>query len=1085
MLGLLVVAPAFAAGPVWDLRTTAADRIVPGSPSSIMIGFGNSGDAATDGTGVLDVTLPTGLTGVSVQGSFGAGPPFTMTCQDPAGLSVLHCDPITLFGPLGPGQNAFEELTFAFDVSPAASGPLDIGVVISGGGAPTVSRTLSVNASATTEFGFKPGSFDGGVFDENGDSFTQAGGHPYSASTTFEFKTVASPVGTPLVDGGGARDVEVELPPGLIGNPTAFEQCPSFDYIKEDEFGNGGLKCPADSQIGVVDVKLPTGIFDSPVYNMKPLPGTPATFGINPGVPVLLTAEVRPDDYGINVLAPNTTQAANILGADFTFWGVPGDSSHDVEREGPGCRGEAGCALAQDPKQAFITNPTNCTSPGEGIETRITATAWDPTAAPDHASFISHDPPGAPLPPQQWGPVQGTTGCELVPYDPQIGVEQSTDSASSPTGLTFELRLPTDGLFNPEGITEGSAKRVTVTLPEGVTLNPSAGEGLTSCTPADLAREQLDSAPGTGCPNGSRLGGVVVDSPLLEEDLLGDIYIATPDDQATSAPGAENPFDTLLSLYMVIKNQQRGIILKLPGKVEPDPVSGQLVTTFDDLPQLPFSSFKLKFREGGRAPLVSPQACGSYTTSADFVPWSVADTDNPTPDEIVHAKSTFQVTRGVGGGPCPAGGLPPFNPHLNAGTINNSAGTFSPFNLRLTRNDGEQEFTNFSIKLPPGVTGKLAGVPFCPDSVIEAAKLKTGAAELAAPSCPAASLVGRTLVGSGVGSVQTYVPGKVYLAGPYNGSALSIAAITSAKVGPFDIGTVVIREALKIDNETAEVFIDATGSDPIPHIIDGIPVHARDIRVYVDRPDFTLNPTSCDRTSTASTLLGSGRDFTSTADDNPLTITSPFQAANCASLPFKPKLALSLLGQKKRAGNPKFRAVLRMKPGEANVAGARVTLPKSMFIDNAHIDDVCTRVQYAADSCPPGSIYGFARAETPLLDTPLEGPVYLRSNPDQNLPDIVAALHSDKIEIDLEGHIDSAKGGGVRNTFEVVPDAPVSKFVLEMQGGKKGLLKNSLDLCKHKLRGNAQFDGQNGKIRDFKPVVKSNCKGKKRKRAAR
>jgi len=331
--------------------------------------------------------------------------------------------------------------------------------------------------------------------------------------------------------------------------------------------------------------------------------------------------------------------------------------------------------------------------------------------------------------------------------------------------------------------------------------------------------------------------------------------------------------------------------------------------------------------------------------------------------------------------------------------------------------------------------------------------------------------------------VLTYGPGKIYLAGPYNGSALSIAAITAAKVGPFDLGTVVIRQALKINPETAEVFIDSANSDPIPHIIDGIVVHARDIRAYVDRPEFVLNPTSCARTSTASTVLGSGLDFSADADDNPITVTSPFQAADCASLGFKPKLDLRLFGGTKRGDNPRFQAVLTARRGDANIGSAQVTLPHSEFLDNEHIKTVCTRVQFNSgvvpgENCPRASIYGYAKAITPVLDEPIEGPVFLRSS-SHPLPDLVAALHSGKININLDGRIDSISNGRIRNTFEAVPDAPVTKFTLTMQGGKKGLLVNSADLCKARHRAIVSFTGQNGKVSNSGPALKVKC-GKSR-----
>jgi hypothetical protein len=442
----------------------------------------------------------------------------------------------------------------------------------------------------------------------------------------------------------------------------------------------------------------------------------------------------------------------------------------------------------------------------------------------------------------------------------------------------------------------------------------------------------------------------------------------------------------------------------------------------------------------------------------------------------------------VDGGACPSGGTPPFHPGLQAGTINNAAGKFSPFNVRLTRNDGEQEFTNFSIKLPPGVVGKLAGIPFCSDAAIAAAKSRTGPnggqEELENPSCPAASQVGRTLVGAGVGASLTYVPGKLYLAGPYHGSPLSIVSITAAKVGPFDLGTVVIRAALRINPETAEVFVDATGSDPIPHIIQGIPVHARDIRIYTDRPEFALNPTSCERTSTASTVLGSGLDFGSASDDVPVTVTSPFQAADCANLGFKPRLQLQLRGKIHRGGNPALRAILRPRMGDANAARISVALPHSEFLDNANFRTICTRLQFKAGpgngaECPAGSVYGHARAWTPLFEKPLEGPVFLRSS-EHPLPDLVLALHG-LVDIQAVGRIDSVKGG-IRNTFDFVPDAPITKVIVDFQGGKKSLLENSTNICRGKHQATVKMKGHNGKVHNFLAPLKAKCPKKHAKR---
>ncbi|MDX6603373.1 MAG: hypothetical protein QOF13_2575, partial [Solirubrobacterales bacterium] len=542
-----------------------------------------------------------------------------------------------------------------------------------------------------------------------------------------------------------------------------------------------------------------------------------------------------------------------------------------------------------------------------------------------------------------------------------------------------------------------------------------------------------------------------------------------------------NPFGTLSALYLVLRSPARGVIVKQAGRIEFDPKTGQITTTFDHLPPVPYSSFDFHFREGARAPLATPPACGTYVTTAKLTPFSAKGDA-----EALRATSAFEIDRGTDGGACPSGGLPRFKPGLIAGSLNAAAGRFSPFYVDLNRTDSEQEFTRFSIKLPPGVVGKLAGVPFCPESGIAQAKARTGIhggqEEIEAPSCPAASEIGHSLAGAGVGQSLAYAPGKLYLAGPYHGSAISLVAITAAKVGPFDLGTVVIREAFKIDPETGEVFIDATGSDPIPHIIKGIPVHARDINAYTDRPEFVLNPTGCKQTSTASTLLGSGLDFVSEADDRPVTVSTPFQAVNCAKLPFKPKLSFALRGGTRRGAHPALTATLRMNGiGEAGVRKAQVVLPSSEFIENAHFNTICTRVQFKqgthpGEECPAGSVYGKAVAETPLLDEPLVGPVFLRSSEHQ-LPDVVASLHNGEIDVVLDGKVDSVKGR-LRNTFEATPDAPVKRVVISLLGGKKGLFVNSTNLCKGTHKAEANFTGQNGKEWDKKPeVVALGCKG--------
>jgi hypothetical protein len=300
-----------------------------------------------------------------------------------------------------------------------------------------------------------------------------------------------------------------------------------------------------------------------------------------------------------------------------------------------------------------------------------------------------------------------------------------------------------------------------------------------------------------------------------------------------------------------------------------------------------------------------------------------------------------------------------------------------------------------------------------------------------------------------------------------------VVAIVPAVAGPFDVGTVVTRVALQLNPVTYQAEVDGSASEEIPHMLKGIPLKLRDLRVFVDRPQFMLNATNCEPQQAIATLVGSGADPFSPTDDVSLAVPDRYQAASCASLAFKPKLSLSLKGKTKRGGHPALTATVTPRSGDANIGGAVVRLPHSAFLEQSHIRTVCTRVQFAANQCPAGSIYGSAEAKTPLLDQPLSGPVYLRSS-NHNLPDLVVALHGE-FDIDLVGRIDSSKGG-IRSSFESAPDAPVTTFTLSMQGGKKGLIVNSRNLCSSTNRALSEFTGQNQRRFISKPVVQPSCK---------
>ncbi len=850
------------------------------------------------------------------------------------------------------------------------------------------------------------------------------------------------------------RDVIVKLPPGIFGNPEAFPKCTNAQFGFEPEES----ACPIDSQVGSVDIAVSgflKGTFPGePIYNM-PAPGgdVVARFGFFAALfPTFIDVSLNPDTNGLVASVEGSPSAVELVRADTTFWGVPAHPSHDLERITPFESREGitppGGRPSGMPEIPFMTNPTSCR---DGREVRFTARSYQ---LPEPRSLTV--------------PFPQIASCDMLEFSPETSLKPTTGQASAASGLNYGFSLPTKGLEFSNVRYGSELRRARVTLPEGMTLNPSAAEGLGVCSQADLDRERFDSGPDVGCPESSKLGSAVAKTPVIDREAVGSLYLAKP---------YENPFGSLLALYLVMKVPDRGVLVKLAGRVEPDPRTGRLVTTFDDIPELPVANFELRFREGARAPLVTPPTCGSYEALSGLTPWSSTAAE-------VFRVNAFSIEGGPDRGPCPAGGVPPFEPGLLAYPLNGAAGAHSPLYMRLTRRDGDQGLTRFSATLPPGLVAKLAGTTQCSEAAIARARSRTGPREgrleLADPSCPASARIGRVLAGAGVGSVLTYAAGEVYLAGPYNGAPLSVVAIVPAVAGPFDVGTVVTRQALRLNPRTGIVTVDGASSDPIPHILAGIPLKVRDIRVYVDRPDFTLNPTSCEPFSIDATLWGGGTDVFGSADDLPFGASDRFQAADCAALGFSPRLSLSLEGGTKRGGHPALRGVFRPRPGDSNLEKLVLRLPRSAFLEQAHIRTICTRVQFAANGgngrgCPAGSIYGHVRAYTPILDQPLEGPVFLRAS-NNPLPDFVAALRG-LVDVEAVAKIDSV-GGGIRATFTEVPDAPLSKVVVEMQGQKKGLIVNSADLCRAANRANAAYSAHNDRRAQGRPALRAEGCGK-------
>ncbi len=902
--------------------------------------------------------------------------------------------------------------------------------------------------SAQAAFGLK----DLGVsFEEQGGAAaTEAGTHPFQMTTELALsaevvpKGAIDPVTEKPVNGevpeGQLKDLTVAQMPGFVGSQTAVEPCTQAEFTTRFE---GYASCPDESAVGFAAVKAEFKVFPVgeevflhlPIYMLEATPGVAARFGfVAANVPITFDVAINQSPpYNLIARLRNTSQALLVYGSQITLWGNPSDPAHDSLRGqciGPPVEPTpepiSKCSAAVAPGEALLTLPRSCRGP---LATTFAATSWQGDSDQGTATTAAIE------------------NCGTLAFSPEAAAAPTTAQATSASGLDFGVSVEDPGLTDPGGRAEADIAAVEVILPEGMTANPSAAEGQGVCTAAQLAAVSPQSP---GCPAESKLGSAEIVSPLLDEPLQGILYLAEP---------YQNPFASLLATYLVIRNEKFGIAITQAGRITPDPLTGRLTTSFTEIPELPFSDLRVSFRSGPRAPLVTPPRCATYSTRTLFTPSSG---NPPLPFD-----SSFAISQGPGAGPCPT--ADPFSPGFLAGSLSNQAGAYAPFYLRLTRSDADQQITRVDAVLPPGVVGRIAGLGRCTDAALAAAKTRAGKAELAAPSCPAGSRIGSLVARAGVGEVLTTATGSLHLAGPYAGAPLSIAAVVPAVAGPFDLGTVVVRQALDLDPDTAEVVVRGSPTDPIPTILAGIPLRLRDLQIYVDRPNFTLNPTSCEVLGARATLFGS--------EGATATPTQRYQATGCGALGFKPKLKIALKGGTKRAAHPALHSVLVPRKGDANIGKAVVTLPPTTFIDPTRISNPCTRVQFDANACPKSSILGKARAITPLLDKPLEGPVYFRSNGgERKLPDIVADLKG-QFRIVLVGFIDS-KNGGLRTRFLNVPDAPVTKFTLDLKGGKKGLLQNSANLCTKTRRVRLALTGQNGRRYDTSPPVGTSCKGK-------
>jgi hypothetical protein len=853
------------------------------------------------------------------------------------------------------------------------------------------------------------------------ESIPAAGKHP-DFTTSFELTHLINKIsGLPEAD-ARPEEISVSLPPGLLGNVNAIPKCETGHLVA---FGN----CPIDSQVGIAKV-LATGFNKAaePIYNLEPPhPDREiARFGFMAILyPVFIDVKVRTaTDYGATATVHDPPAQTALVEAETTLWGNPADPVHDPQRlttreateclgplSGTACKQPEGKRPSNLPPTAFLTNPSACQPMPVGLTVKSYQRPGEIFTASDEMDPI--------------------TGCSGLPFAPAFKAEATNSAGNAPSGLKTTLVIPQTSTEEVSGPSTATMREARVTLPQGFQINPGAAEGIAACDEAQVGyHQEVDES----CPDPSKIGTAQISSPLLPHPINGQIFLRN------QRPG--HPYGLWLT------SDELGLHVKIPGELEPDRATGRLTAVFADLPQTPVSEIDLNVWGGARAPLTTPEDCGTYQAA-----WSFAPHSN---DPAVTGTSPIVIDQG-----CGARG---FSPRLHAGTTKPIAGAYNPFEFDLEREDSEQNLASVDLTLPDGLLAKLKGVPLCPEG------------DTASGACPAASQVGRLTALAGSGSAPLWIPqpGRsptaVYLAGPYRGAPFSILAVVPAQAGPFDLGNVVVRSALRVDPESARATV---ASDPLPRFFEGVGISYRRVHVVVDRPEFILNPTDCSELQITSHLVS-----VKGAVAEP---SARFEVDGCRALKYTPKLELELKGGTKRSDHPAVKALLTQPPRQANTAGATVVLPASEFIDQDHINSPCTRVQFAAEKCPKLSVLGTATAVTPLLDEPLKGKVYFRSNGgERELPDIVADLHG-QIHVTLVGFVDAVPVKGtersrIRTRFASVPDAPVTRFTMNLLGGaKRGLLENSRDLCRTNRRAKVSLTAQNGRRINRNQLIKTSC----------
>ena len=919
-----------------------------------------------------------------------------------AGAMYLSASPVwagQAFGPKAFGVYSFESLTEEQDHSPAT---------LAGSHPYAWTMTMMFNHEVTTEKE---------RFVENFKEEFVATEHPEVLATIY----------------GSPKDIEVNLPVGMVVNPNATTvRCTEAQLETRPNVAGGG--CPAASAVGTaVPYVNGFGKLPTPVYNMVPPPGVPAELGIDPGevgIIAHILGRVRTGgDYGLTGEVSGIGQAVKIYGAQVTLWGDPSSASHDGERgfcakilkpekkiEEERYAFELKQAIEEErPLSAYpresayafscpvertntplLTTPGSCT--GEPLEATMSTDSWQ---EPKNHLFAKAFSPAI-------------TGCDALSFNPSLNVEPSPTPASSesPSGLNVDLKVPQAESL--EGRAEANLKKAVVTLPAGTAVSPSSANGLGACTPEEIG---LHDANAPTCPDSSKIGEAEVFTPLLAAPLKGAVYVA----QQETFEGA------LIGLYLVAEGS--GALIKLGGRVALDANTGQIVTTFDSLPQLPFSDLKLRLFGGPKAPLITPSNCGTYTTTSQLTPWS----GNPPAEP----SSNFTISSGCGHG---------FNPAFAAGTRNNHAGGFSDFSVTFSRQDGEQRLGEVRVVAPPGLLAVLKSVAQCPEP------------QASQGACGPDSQIGETTVAAGPGADPFWVKGgKVYLTGPYKGAPFGLSVVVPAVAGPFNLGNEIVRARIDIDSHTAQV---AVTSDPLPTILKGIPLDIRTVNVTIDRKGFMFNPTNCSPLSMTGTL--------GSTEGTSVPVSNQFQAADCANLPFKPKFEVSTQAKTSKANGASLTVKITPSPGQANIGKARVVLPKQLPARLTTLQKACVDTVFNANpaSCPAASLVGTVTAVSPDLARPLTGPAYLVSHGSAAFPDLVFVLQGEGILLYLDGNT-NIKKGITTSTFNSAPDAPISKFEAVFPEGPHSVLAANIpatakSMCAQKLAMPTAITGQNG-----------------------